>query len=118
MTGQPLQEGPPARAVGESRRTSLAITAAILRRFGRLKTSPRDRRPIRAHHRMMLSSVECRAKAAAARSQAAQMTDDSFRAHFEYMVIEWNKVAIMTEWQEGWADEQEIYPGTVAAVPD
>ena len=34
------------------------------------------------------------------------------------MVIEWNKVAIMTEWQEGWADEQEIYPGTVAAVPD
>jgi len=48
----------------------------------------------------MMNADECRAKSAAAWIKGASASDESFRAHFELMALEWDKVAIMAEWQD------------------
>jgi hypothetical protein len=60
----------------------------------------RDSRLAWAHHRRMLSSVECRARATAARAAAASVADAGLQAHYEAIALDWASLAVTALAQE------------------
>lgn len=50
----------------------------------------------------MMTSEECRIKAAQARGYAADTVDQAYKINFMLMAAVWDQNQVVAAWQEGW----------------
>ena len=67
-----------------------------------------------AHHRGMMTSAECTAKATAASASAALLPEGLFRTHYEAMATDWAALAVTALAQEV-MEAKIIARGTLSA---